>query len=86
MVLRFRGKTKKISCAVAAVIRDSAGCLVAAETGFQHGYGSVLLFECMAIRLGVRLVQRMQAKPFIITSNNLITAVNNLQSRQAPRA
>uniref|UniRef100_A0A803PBY3 Reverse transcriptase domain-containing protein n=1 Tax=Cannabis sativa TaxID=3483 RepID=A0A803PBY3_CANSA len=70
---------------VAAVIRDNCGRLVAAEACFQAGCVSILLAEVLAIILGLNLVQRLEARPFFVSSDNL-TAIKQLQSKEAPRA
>ncbi|KAF4395786.1 hypothetical protein F8388_018060 [Cannabis sativa] len=45
---------------VAAVIKDSLGRLIAAEALFQTDCVSVLLAECLPIRVGLNLVQRLK--------------------------
>ncbi|KAF4403131.1 hypothetical protein G4B88_027902 [Cannabis sativa] len=59
--------TDQLESGVAAVIRDSRGCLVAAEAIYHQGCVSVLMAESMAIRLGLKLGPRMNTKSFIST-------------------
>ncbi|KAF4358239.1 hypothetical protein G4B88_030543 [Cannabis sativa] len=50
---------------LAAVIRNAEGKLVAAEVKFKSGFVSVIMAELLAVKLGLLLVQKMQAKPFL---------------------
>ncbi|KAF4366163.1 hypothetical protein F8388_014881 [Cannabis sativa] len=50
---------------LAAVIRDAEGRLVAAEVKFKSGFVSVITAELLAVQLGLLLVQKMQARPFL---------------------
>uniref|UniRef100_A0A803P3V6 Reverse transcriptase n=1 Tax=Cannabis sativa TaxID=3483 RepID=A0A803P3V6_CANSA len=44
---------------IAAVIRDFKGNFVAAEVKYHHGFVSILMAECMALRLGLHLSHKM---------------------------
>ncbi|KAF4403570.1 hypothetical protein G4B88_002423 [Cannabis sativa] len=70
---------------IAAVIRDHEGRLVAAEVIFLEGYRSTVMAECLAIQLGLNLVQKSKARPFFVNSDSL-TVINQLLSKKAPRA
>ncbi|KAF4352062.1 hypothetical protein F8388_021837 [Cannabis sativa] len=77
--------TNQMGSGVVAVIRDTRGRLIVAESLFHHGCVSILLAECLAIRFGLKLVQRLNTKPFFVNSDNQ-TAINQLLSGKAPRA
>ncbi|KAF4396402.1 hypothetical protein G4B88_019202 [Cannabis sativa] len=77
--------TNQMDSGVAAVIRDTQRRLIVAESLFHHGCVSILLAECLAIRLGLKLVQRLNTKPFFVNSDNQ-TAINQLLSGKTPRA
>uniref|UniRef100_A0A803QQ69 Reverse transcriptase n=1 Tax=Cannabis sativa TaxID=3483 RepID=A0A803QQ69_CANSA len=70
---------------LAAVIRNAEGKLVAAEVKFKSGFVSVITAELLAVKLGLLLVQKMQAKPFLVCSDN-VTAINHLHSKTIPTA
>uniref|UniRef100_A0A803PGT3 Reverse transcriptase domain-containing protein n=1 Tax=Cannabis sativa TaxID=3483 RepID=A0A803PGT3_CANSA len=70
---------------LAAVIRDAEGRLVAAEVKFKSGFVSVITAELLAVQLGLLLVQKMQARPFLVCSDN-VTAINHLHSKTIPTA
>ncbi|KAF4393721.1 hypothetical protein G4B88_007707 [Cannabis sativa] len=70
---------------IAAVIRDEGGRLVVAEIEFKHGIASVLVAEMSAIKIGLQLVHRMKATPFVLASDSS-TAIHQLQSKTTPRA
>ncbi|KAF4353174.1 hypothetical protein F8388_014642 [Cannabis sativa] len=71
--------------ATAAVIRNNKGNLIAAKVCFYPGYTTVLMAECLALKMGIKLVQDTDSKPFIANSDN-ITAVHQINSKKAPRA
>ncbi|KAF4362417.1 hypothetical protein F8388_012209 [Cannabis sativa] len=55
---------------IAVVIRNHDGRLVAAEVLFLEGYRSTVMAECLAIQLGLILVQKSKACPFFVNSDN----------------
>ncbi|KAF4347336.1 hypothetical protein G4B88_028841 [Cannabis sativa] len=71
--------------AIAAVIRNEKGNLIAATVCFYPGYTTVLMAECLALKMGIKLVQDTDSKPFIANSDN-ITVVRQINSKKAPRA
>ncbi|KAF4366213.1 hypothetical protein F8388_014931 [Cannabis sativa] len=64
--------------ALAAVIRDQGGLLIAAEVEYHTGMVSVKLAEILAIKLGLQLTRKMQTKPFTAASDN-VSAINQIK-------
>uniref|UniRef100_A0A803NY26 Reverse transcriptase n=1 Tax=Cannabis sativa TaxID=3483 RepID=A0A803NY26_CANSA len=60
------------------------GNLVAAEVKYHHGFVSILMAKCMALRLGLHLSHKMNTTPFYLTSDNQ-TAINHLLTRKVSR-
>uniref|UniRef100_A0A803P3X8 Reverse transcriptase domain-containing protein n=1 Tax=Cannabis sativa TaxID=3483 RepID=A0A803P3X8_CANSA len=71
--------------ALAAVIRDQGGLLIAAEVEYHTGMVSVKLAEILAIKLGLQLTRKMQTKPFTAASDN-ISAINQIKVKHNARA
>ncbi|KAF4360392.1 hypothetical protein F8388_019478 [Cannabis sativa] len=78
-------KKEQEGFATAAVIRNEKGQLIAAEACFHPGYATVLMAECLAIKMGMKLVQYMDSKPFIASSDNQ-SAVHQITTKRTPRA
>ncbi|XP_060970379.1 uncharacterized protein LOC133037346 [Cannabis sativa] len=70
---------------ISAVIRDSEGSLLVAETEFVNGYSSVLLAEASAILLGLRLALSRSILQAQVASDNA-TIINNIQLKSANKS
>ncbi|KAF4391482.1 hypothetical protein F8388_008886 [Cannabis sativa] len=72
----------KMGCGLSAVLRDSVGELIVAETVFVPGIASIFLAEAAAVKLGVRLAQKWAVSKAIVAADCL-SIINSLQSGSA---
>ncbi|KAF4375539.1 hypothetical protein G4B88_022186 [Cannabis sativa] len=70
---------------ISAVIRDSEGSLLVAETEFVNGYSSILLAEASAILLGLRLALSRSILQAQVASDNA-TIIHNIQLKSSNKS